>query len=200
MTRTTIAQEAFRGWPNTYRVTNGLVDARVVADIGPRIIHFGPAGGTNLFYVREAEAGKHDEGTWMFRGGWRLWIAPERTETTYALDNALCQVELVNESTIRVTAPAQAAAGIQKQVDITLPPDEPRLRITSHIKNISDHPLTYAAWSLAVLRPGGRGFVPLDVGSLTAFDATRKLILWSYASFADPRYHFHILRIFGRIT
>ena len=40
------------------------------------------------------------------------------------------------------------------------------------------------------MRPGGRAFVPMDVGSLTAFDATRSLILWSYTKLSDPRYHF----------
>jgi hypothetical protein len=32
--------------------------------------------------------------------------------------------------------------------------------------------------------------VPQDVGSLTAFDAVRRLLLWSYTKTADPRYHF----------
>ena len=40
------------------------------------------------------------------------------------------------------------------------------------------------------MRPGGRAVVPLDVGPLDAFDATRKLILWSYTEMADPRYRF----------
>jgi hypothetical protein len=38
------------------------------------------------------------------------------------------------------------------------------------------------------MQPGGRAFVPLDVGPLTAFDATRRLILWSYTKLSDPRY------------
>jgi hypothetical protein len=71
-----------------------------------------------------------------------------------------------------------------------LQPGEPRLHVIARIKNVSDRRLTYAAWSLPVLRPGGRAFVPLDVGPLTAFDATRRLLLWSYTKFADPRYHF----------
>ena len=40
------------------------------------------------------------------------------------------------------------------------------------------------------MRPGGRAFVPLDVGELEAFDATRMLRLWSYAEVGDPRYRF----------
>jgi hypothetical protein len=190
MKTTQITTEDFGGWPNTYRLSNGVIEARVVTDVGPRIIDVTPAGGENLFHVRPAERGGRNEAEWTFRGGWRLWIAPEKRETTYALDNSPCQTEIVSPTTIRVTAPPQPSAGIQKQVHVTLNPGESRLRILSRLTNISDHPLTYAAWSLPVMRPGGRAFVPLDVGSLTAFDATRKLILWSYTELADPRYRF----------
>ena len=184
-----ITKENYHGWPNTYRLSNGRIEAHVVTDVGPRIIDLRVPGGVNLFHVREGLGGR-DEATYMFRGGWRLWIAPERSETTYALDNAACEAETVGESTLRVTAPPQPAAGIQKIIEVSLSRGEPRLRLVSHIKNISDHPLTYAAWSLPVMQPGGRAFVPLDVGPLSAFDATRRLLFWSYAKFADPRYRF----------
>lgn len=190
MMHTQIVKEDYRGWPNTFRLTNGLVEARVVTNVGPRIMDFRPAQGANLLYVRESEAGKHAEVEWVQRGGWRLWIAPELKETTYALDNSPCQADILDDSTLRVTGPPQATAGIQKRVEVSLPSGESRLRITSRIKNISDHPLTYAAWSLPVMRPRGRAFVPMDVGPLTAFDATRRLLLWSYTKFADPRYRF----------
>ncbi len=185
-----IVKESFHGWPNTYRLSNGVIETHVVTDIGPRIMDVHAAGGANLLYVRESEAGGSGEPTWSFRGGWRLWIAPERTETTYVLDNSACQAEIVGDTTLRVTGPPQPAAGIQKQVDVTVTPGEPRLRLTSRLKNIADHPVTYAAWSLPVLRPGGRAFVPFDVGPLTAFDAIRRLTLWSYTKLSDPRYRF----------
>ncbi len=143
-----------------------MVEARVVTDIGPRIMDFRLAGGANLLYVRESEAGGSGEASWVQRGGWRLWVAPERKDTTYALDNSACQAEVIGDATLRVTGPPQPAAGIQKRIEVTLDPDAPRLRITSRITNIADRPLTYSAWSLPVMRPGGRAFVPQDVGSL----------------------------------
>jgi hypothetical protein len=186
----TITRTDYHGWPNSYRLSNGLIGAVVVTDIGPRIVELGPAGGPNLFYTRRAELGGSGESQWMFRGGWRLWVSPERIETTYALDNAPCTVEMIEGTTLRVTEPIQPAAGIQKRIDVTLDSDRPRLRVTSRITNVSDQAVTYAAWSLPVLRPGGRAFVPLDVGPPTSFDAIRRLILWSYTEFADPRYRF----------
>ena len=185
-----IAREDYRGWPETVRIGNGLIEARVVTAVGPRIIDLRGAGGENLFHVRDAEAGGHGEAEWMFRGGWRLWIAPERRATTYVPDNNPCQVEILDGRAVRVTGPPQPAAGIQKIVEIEPAAGVPCLHVRSRIRNIGREPLTYAAWSLSVMRPGGRAVVPLDVGALDAFDATRKLILWSYTEMADPRYRF----------
>ncbi len=188
MAHAQIVKEDYHGWPNTYHLSNGLIEARVVTDIGPRIMDVHAMRGPNLLYVRESEAGKSGEREWVQRGGWRLWIAPERKETTYVADNSPCQADILADSTLRVTGPPQPTAGIQKQVEVHVSSGEPRLRITSRIKNISDRPLTYAPWSLPVLRPRGRAFVPMDVGPPTAFDATRRLLLWSYTKVADPRY------------
>jgi hypothetical protein len=188
-TTVTIAREDYRGWPDTIRIDNGRFSARVVTAVGPRVIDLRAAGGENLFHVRDDEAGGRGEAAWMFRGGWRLWIAPERTATTYVPDNSACQVEITGD-TVRVTGPPQPAAGIQKVVELAPVADQPCLRVRSHIRNIGNQPVTYAAWSLSVMRPGGRAVVPLDVGAVDAFDATRKLILWSYTEMTDPRYRF----------
>jgi hypothetical protein len=186
----TIVSGTHLGWPNTYTLDNGLIRARVVTAIGPRVVELSLADGKNLFHVRGEETGGSKEEDWMFRGGWRLWVSPERKGTTYALDNTACEAEVVDGNTLRVTAPAQDEARIRKRIDLRLAAGERRLRVSTRIRNVGSTPLRYAAWSLSVLRPGGRAFVPLDVGPLTAFDAVRRVILWSYAEVDDPRYRF----------
>jgi hypothetical protein len=91
---------------------------------------------------------------------------------------------------LRVSGPPQEAAGIEKHIEVRLARGEPRLELLSRIRNVGDRERTYAAWSLSVMRPGGRAFVPLDVGALDAFDSVRRLLLWSYAEMDDPRYAF----------
>lgn len=185
-----VTRETHRGWADTYRVANGALEARVVTAIGPRIIDLRTPGGENLLYVREGEAGRSGEAEWVLRGGWRLWIAPERRDTTYVPDNQPCHVELIDGRMLRVTGPVQPVASIQKIVELEACAGRPCLHVRSRLRNIGGAPVTYAAWSLSVLRPGGRAFAPLDVGPLEAFDATRMLRLWSYAELADPRYRF----------
>ncbi|MCX8073264.1 MAG: DUF4380 domain-containing protein [Candidatus Binatia bacterium] len=186
--RVTIEKETFLGWPNTYVLRNGAVEVRVVTDVGPRIMAVASRGGPNLFYVRESEAGWSGETEWVFRGGWRLWVAPERRETTYDPDNAPCKVELRDDRTLVVMGPPQPRAGIQKIVEVRLDPEQPRIRLKSRIRNLFERPVEYAPWSLAVMRPGGRALIPVDRGPLDAFDAVRRYILWSYARIDDPRY------------
>lgn len=188
--RVTIAREDYRGWADTVRLDNGRIEARLVTAVGPRIIDLRAAGGDNLFHVRDAEVGGRGEADWVLRGGWRLWVAPERRATTYVPDNAPCQVEMLGEHAVRVTGPPQPGAGLQKIVEVEIDPAAPRLQIRSRLRNIGREPVTYAAWSLSVMRPGGRATVPLDVGPLDAFDAIRRLILWSYTEIGDPRYRF----------
>lgn len=178
------------GWGDTLRLDNGLVQAFVVTQVGPRIVDFRTAAGDNVFHLRPGEAGGSGEKQWVFRGGWRLWVAPERRETTYAPDNEGCTVEVSEGPSVRVTGPPQPGAAIRKQIEVALVAGEPRLRLTSRIRNVGDRERTYAAWSLSVMRPGGRAFVPSDVGPLDAFDAVRRLLLWSYAGMDDPRYAF----------
>jgi len=180
----------YHGWPDTYTLSNGRVELAITTAIGPRIVDFRLTGGDNVFYLRPAELGKTGEAEWVFRGGWRLWVAPEEKETTYEPDNQRCTVEELKNGGVRVTGPVEPRAGIQKSVEVVLVAGQPRAQLVSRIKNVSDHPVRYAAWSLSVMRPGGRALVPLDIGDPSAFFDTRSLILWSYAKFADPRYSF----------
>lgn len=180
----------YRGWADSYTLSNGLVEVVVPSAIGPRILDFHTVGGENAFYLRGSELGKSGENDFVFRGGWRLWIAPEQRATTYEPDNQHCQVEELGPGSIRVTGIGQLHAGIQKSIEVTLIENQPRVRVVSKITNITDNTLNYAAWSLSVMRPGGRALVPMDVGDLSAFFDTRSLILWSYTKISDPRYQF----------
>lgn len=186
----TIARQSFAGWDDTYLITNGAIAARVVADVGPRVVELGPATGPNLLYVRTREMGGRGEERWKFRGGWRLWIAPERRATTYALDNTPCVVARIDDAALRVSGPPQPEAGVRKHVTVRVDPARPRITVTSEVENVADTALTCAPWTLAVLRAGGRAFVPMECGPVEALDSVRRLICWSYTRMADPRYRF----------
>lgn len=180
-----IVREGYAGWQDCYRLDNGTMQIVVVADVGPRIMDVRLHGGENLLFHVPDQLGGAGEPSFQVRGGWRLWVAPEDPATTCALDNTPCTVVAI-EGGLRIAGPAQEAAGIEKQVELRL--DHERLRLVSRIRNVGRTPRRYACWSLPMLRPGGRAFMPLDVGNARDYATLRRLVLWSYTSLSDARY------------
>lgn len=45
----TVEKTNYRGWPTSYRVSNGGIELVVTGDVGPRIIRLGFVGGQNRF-------------------------------------------------------------------------------------------------------------------------------------------------------
>ncbi|MCS7253413.1 MAG: hypothetical protein RMK18_03330 [Armatimonadota bacterium] len=180
----------YHGWQNTYKLTNGAIEVYVTSDVGPRIIDIRPVGGNNIFYVRKDEVGRSGEKEFKLRGGWRLWLAPEVFEITWFPDNVACKVERLKDGTMRFIGPSEQKSGIQKVVDVLLDSKQPCVRVTARLRNVSKKPVTYSAWSMPVMRPGGKAIAPLDVGNLDAFAEVRRIILWSYANPTDQRFTF----------
>jgi hypothetical protein len=67
----------YKGWRNSYRVSNGEVELVVTSDVGPRVIRFGFVGGQNLFKEYAEQLGGTQEEKTQLRGGDRVWKAPE---------------------------------------------------------------------------------------------------------------------------
>ena len=67
----TIEKIDFKGWPNSYRMTNGEVELVITGDIGPRIMRYGFIGGRNFFHEFAGQMGRSGESTWQNRGGHR---------------------------------------------------------------------------------------------------------------------------------
>src|SRR5258708_31876930 len=51
----------YKGWPNSYRVSNRQIEVVVTGDVGPRIIRFGFIGGQNLLKEIVEQLGKSGE-------------------------------------------------------------------------------------------------------------------------------------------
>src|SRR5215469_322055 len=84
----------YKGWPNSYRVSNGQVELVITSDIGPRIMRYGFVGGQNLFKEFAESLGKSGEPAWVARGGHRLWASPEDAVRTYAPDNGPVHIRI----------------------------------------------------------------------------------------------------------
>jgi hypothetical protein len=190
---------AYRGWKNNLRVDNGDAELIVTLDVGPRILSYRLAGGTNVFKEYPDQMGKSGETEWKIRGGHRQWTGPEDHTRTYALDNGPVQFRAMDGGIVRFTPAPEAEYGLQKELDVRLASSGSRVTVVHRYTNIGTGPTDLAPWGVSVMAPGGIEVIPLppkrphpgsprNARSAADFAANQLLAIWPYFDFQDPRW------------
>jgi hypothetical protein len=179
----------FKGWPNSWRVSNGEVELVLTGDIGPRIMHFGLAGGQNFFKEFDDQMGKSGEAEWQPRGGHRLWIAPEDPIKSYAPDNEPVEVQVAGD-VITATGAAEPLTGLSKSITVRMASSGTAVDVIHELHNATTAPVQLATWVLTMFANGGagihgfppRGTHPEDLAP------TNPLVMWAFTHLDDPRW------------
>src|SRR6202008_4162169 len=100
------------------------------------------------------ELGGRGESAWKIRGGHRVWIAPERANITYELDNHPVKITTAGNA-IEATSPVDPRTGLQKTMRLQF--DGQRVVVTNRVANTTLFPIQCAAWGPTVMAPGGLG-------------------------------------------
>jgi len=179
----------YQGWPNSYQLSNGLVDLVVTTDVGPRIIRFGFCGERNEFKEYAGMLGQKAGDEWRIYGGHRLWHAPEVIPRTYFPDNSPVALEQ-HADWVRVIQPAETTTGIRKEMDIRLAAGSARAEVMHRLYNCGPWTVELAPWALSVMAPGGRAIIPLPPrGAHSQFLLPlSSLALYAYTDMSDPRW------------
>ncbi|MCD6351858.1 MAG: hypothetical protein J7M26_07050 [Armatimonadetes bacterium] len=183
----TIEKVAYAGWPNCYKMSNGIVELIATTDVGPRIIRFGFVGERNEFKEYPDQVGKTGGDEWRIYGGHRLWHSPERKPRSYSPDNSPIQAEVKGDRLI-LTEPTEPTTHIRKQIIVEMSADQPAVRVVHKLRNEGEWPIELAAWALTVMAPGGKCIIPFprhdDPAGLLP---NRALVLWPYTDCTDAR-------------
>jgi len=182
---------AWGGWPNCYRVSNGMVELIVTTDVGPQILSYRFTNTANVFKVFEEHLGKCGGQDWHLRGGHRLWMAPEDRVASYSRDNFPVDVQVAGDA-LTVTTDVEPNSGLRKQMIIRMDEQGPGVRITHRIQNCREVPWAFAIWALTVMAPGGvavTGFPP-RARHEDALLPTNPLVMWAFTDMGDPRWTF----------
>jgi hypothetical protein len=153
-----------------------------------RIIGLTPAGKTNMLAdLIDLPAVPTPFGDYYFRGGHRLWHAPEALPRTYIPDPPVTVHELPDG--ILLESQAEPGTGIRKQIEIRLSPDQPSVTLTHILVNDGMWTVELAPWTITQFRLGGTVIMPMPVGNTDPAGLlhNRQFSLWPYASFNDPR-------------
>lgn len=179
----------YEGWENCVRLTNGTIELIVTTDVGPRVIHAGFVGKSNVFRTYEDQLGTHGGDEWRIYGGHRLWHAPEAKPRTYASDNEAVAYEW-NGKTLLLRPGVEASTGIRKELEITLDPNANHVTVLHRLANENAWPVTLAPWALSVMAQGGRGVFPQEEYRAHSdyLLPARPIVLWHYTDMSDPRF------------
>lgn len=123
-------------------------------------------------------------GIYRFRGGHRLWAAPEVPAVTYAQDDRRCEVTTTANG-LNINAPADAA-GLAKEIRVGLIDDA--LVVDHRLTNDGISDVMVAAWGITQFQLGGTAVLPIG-GTLpsTGPQADRSVVVWPYTDMTDRR-------------
>ena len=177
-------------------MNNGVIEAVVTIDFGPRIIKFGLADGPNMLYqdaekrytidTEELRACYGAESRFHLYGGHRLWISPERNPESYYPDNEPVVYSPLPDG-VRFIPPRQRQRELQLSIEIMMNPDAHDIMVVHCAQNISKERTHISLWGITALQPGGTMILPqntTDTGTL----ANRSLSFWPYSQMDDRRF------------
>ncbi len=153
-----------------------------------RIVRLSPTGKSNLFADLGHSPMATSFGEFNFRGGHRLWHAPESMPRTYMPDNEGALTHDIPNG-LRIEMPAEPWTHIAKAIEIQLNPDQPQVIVRHELRNEGAWTVEFAPWALTMLRLGGVGIVPQPTGNIddAGLLPNRRLALWPYTQINDER-------------
>lgn len=187
--------ESYKDYGKCVCISNGIVEAYVTVDIGPRIILFGYVGGKNLMCDDRARfAPKTDKAytdvfgegkAWESFGGHRIWITPEEYPLTYTPDDEAVDYELLSDGAV-FTAKEDRNNNCQKSLEIKMPEGKPEMSVTMRVKNIGASPKEFAVWGITVCDSDGTLIIPMNIND-TGLLHNRNISVWPYTDMSDDR-------------
>lgn len=187
--------DSYKDYGKCLSISNGIIEALVTIDLGPRIISFSFVGGKNVLNdnraafepVQGTEFDKHyyPGAKWENYGGHRLWASPESLPETYYPDCNPVEYKVVG-NTVVFTPPPQPENGLAFSLEITMSEDSAEMSVNHKGKNISDKDKEFSLWALSVMTTGGIEIIPQNTCD-TGLLPNRKLVIWPYSDVRDDR-------------
>jgi hypothetical protein len=163
----------YHGWPNSYVLSNGKVEAVVVPAIG-RIMQFGFAGDEGVFWENRALDGQAPDPNaekWINFGGDKTWPAPEAEWAKHtgrkewmpppAFDSMPVQAQ-PGVLGVTLISPLDPHYGIKTHRRIELDGNEPVMRVTTTYEKVSGKPARVGVWTITQLKDPVGVYVPIS--------------------------------------
>jgi len=178
----------FQGW-ECIRLTTPHLEVIATVSVGPRIVSLSLPNKSNVLAELPELVEPTALGDYNFRGGHRLWHAPEQMPRTYAPDDDPVSVTESMEGVEFIQA-VEEHTGIRKKLAIRLDIDSPKLTVDHVLTNEGNLPTVLAPWAITMLPLGGTAVLPVSAASNNDLQPNQHLAIWPYSRLNDPRLHF----------
>jgi hypothetical protein len=184
-----LEETEFSGLPSVAWVV-GPISLIAPRTIGPRIVGL-ELNGANVFAaLPDAVLQGPDGRLFHFRGGHRLWEAPELPAITYRPDDEPVEI-VVKPAGLRLTGQVDPATGLRRSMALRVAPRGMTIVADHFIANEGTRPHRLAAWAISQFPLGGRAWLGLAAidGARNDRQANRSVVLWPYTRLDDDRLH-----------
>lgn len=185
----------FKDYGKCVSISNGVIEALVTIDLGPRIISFGFKNGQNFMsdtrsdYTPLTDKAYTDlfgeNKGWENFGGHRIWVSPESYPETYTPDDCPVDYTITDKGAIFTPVP-DTPVGICKTLEIVMDDDDANIQVKMSVKNISGKEKEFAIWALSVCGKDGTLIVPMNTND-TGLLPNRQITVWPYTDMRDGR-------------
>ena len=178
----------YMGLPNCVSLSNGDAELIVTTDVGPRILYYATKGSENVLGHFPESSKETALGTWKPYGGHRLWVWPEVFPATYAPDND--PVEFRSEGELSILLRQRVdAAGIEKQIRITMAPGGTRVVLEHTITSHNLWPMDIAVWAISVVQVGTSILPRVSFRSHDEYvPVSQPIAVCAFTDLQDPRF------------
>ncbi len=188
-------ENAFKNYGKVISISNGVIEAKVTVDLGPRIIYFGFVGSQNFmndnreFFGTKTDAQFEEyfgkDTYWENLGGHRIWLSPESYPETYSPDNYAVKYEITKCGAVFTPIP-ETANGVQKTLEVKMSENSAEMKVIMNVTNISGSDKEFAIWGLSVAATDGTLIVPMNTNN-TGLLSNRIISVWPYTDLSDDR-------------
>ena len=179
---------SYMGLRNCIKLSNGSVDVIASTAVGPRILFYGPTGGSNVFAHFPEAAKETALGTWKPYGGHRFWVWPEVLPATYAPDNDPVEYTAEGDFGLVLRQPVDKA-GMEKQIRLSMSPEGTTVRLEHTVTSHSLWPVDIAPWAISIVEPGTSIVprVPFQTHD-EYLPVTQPVAVCAFTDLQDPRF------------
>ena len=187
--------EKYLDYGKCISISNGIIEAYVTVDIGPRIIRFSFKDGNNIMNTDRVGLGQKTDDEyegffgkgrcWESFGGHRIWTSPESYPATYTPDDKRIDYEITKNGAV-FTAPEDIEVKTQKQLEIKMDENSASMKVFNRVKNTDIKEQEFSVWAITVCAAGGNLIIPLNTDD-TGLLSNRFIAIWPYTDIKDER-------------